>query len=155
MDRKPFFMESIVIEAPKELIFSIVESGDTQREWMKGLIEGRVIYKTSDLIGTEFEEIIDIENRRHVLHGRILAYEKDHILKVSLDEDELEFKLEYDVERLERNKSLLILKCWLIDSFNMKMLVKLYLEKKLEKQLENIKKVSEERYKDMKKELQN
>lgn len=155
MDRKPFFMESIVIEAPKELIFSIVESGDTQREWMKGLIEGRVIYKTSDLIGTEFEEIIDIESRRHVLHGRILAYEKDHILKVSLDEDELEFKLEYDVERLERNKSLLILKCWLIDSFNMKMLVKLYLEKKLEKQLENIKKVSEERYKDMKKELQN
>ncbi|MEG1364872.1 MAG: hypothetical protein RSC71_04850, partial [Cetobacterium sp.] len=61
MEKSPFFMESIVIEAPKELIFSVIEDGEIQNEWMEGFKEGRVISKTNDLVGTEFEEIIEVD----------------------------------------------------------------------------------------------
>ncbi|MEG0840046.1 SRPBCC family protein [Cetobacterium sp.] len=140
-------MESIVIEAPKELIFSVIEDGEIQNEWMEGFKEGRVISKTNDLVGTEFEEIIEVDKRRHVFHGRILAYEKDEKIKVSLDEDDFEIKIEYDVERLEKNKTLLILKCWLLNTLKPKLVVEYYMNSRLEKQLQRIKTTAESKVK--------
>ena len=117
MKEKPNYMESVIIEASKEKVFSIIEDSELQKEWLEGYKEVKILKKTEDLIGTEFEEKVTINNEEHIFHGRILKYEKNHILKIALNGIDKNIKLEYNVERLEKKRSLLIIKIWLEDGF--------------------------------------
>lgn len=153
MDKNPSYMESIVILAPRELVFGIIEDDDFQKEWMEGYKEIKVLLKTEDLIGTEFEEIININNKEHCFQGRLLKYEKNHILKFSLKEKEIDLKVEYEIERLERNKSVLIIKGWIETSLFTRFFLKYILKERLEKQLSKIKELSENEFKKYKGEI--
>ncbi|WP_426710018.1 SRPBCC family protein [Cetobacterium sp. SF1] len=143
MKEKPNYMESIIIEASKEKVFSIIEDSELQKEWLEGYKEVKILKKTEDLIGTEFEEKVTINNEEHIFHGRILKYEKNHILKIALNGIDKNIKLEYNVERLEKKRSLLIIKIWLEDGFIKNIITRKTSLDRINEQLEKIKSISE------------
>ncbi|MGL4307339.1 MAG: SRPBCC family protein [Cetobacterium sp.] len=143
MKEKPNYMESIIIEASKEKVFSIIEDSELQKEWLEGYKEVKILKKTEDLIGTEFEEKVAINNEEHIFHGRILKYEKNHILKIALNGIDKNIKLEYNVERLEKKRSLLIIKIWLEDGFIKNIITRKTSLDRINEQLEKIKSISE------------
>ncbi|MGL6153770.1 MAG: SRPBCC family protein [Cetobacterium sp.] len=143
MKEKPNYMESVIIEASKEKVFSIIEDSELQKEWLEGYKEVKILKKTEDLIGTEFEEKVTINNEEHIFHGRILKYEKNHILKIALNGIDKNIKLEYNVERLEKKRSLLIIKIWLEDGFIKNIITRKTSLDRINEQLEKIKSISE------------
>ena len=143
MKEKPNYMESVIIEASKEKVFSIIEDSELQKEWLEGYKEVKILKKTEDLIGTEFEEKVTINNEEHIFHGRILKYEKNHILKIALNGLDKNIKLEYNVERLEKKRSLLIIKIWLEDGFIKNIITRKTSLDRINEQLEKIKSISE------------
>jgi uncharacterized protein YndB with AHSA1/START domain len=97
MIRNEFVAE---FERPVEDVFAFVDNDDKVKQWIGGLIETTRDSDQEPGVGSRFRQKIKVGNRIMVMDGELLACERNKLLRVKIESDMCEMKVNYHFKAL-------------------------------------------------------
>ncbi|MDX8335550.1 MULTISPECIES: SRPBCC family protein [Cetobacterium] len=141
-EKVPFFVEGVDIDAPKDFVFKFISDYSKHGLWIDGL-EDEKHTDTQDVTGSTFCEKIKMYGFKDEYCGKILSYEEGKLYQVEIGDKWVDFKIEYNFEEVNPNKTHLVLTAWTLKGTSFHKLFNVFNKKILHKQLIKLKEVSE------------
>ena len=141
-EKIPFFVEGIDIEAPKNFVFTLLSDYTKRGLWITGL-ESEQHTDTPEIIGSTFCEKIKMYGVKEDYCGKILNYEEGKLYQIEIGDKWIDFKIEYDFEEVNPNKTHLIITAWTLKGNSLHKLFNIFNKNILSDQLTRLKVVAE------------
>ncbi|WP_297597563.1 SRPBCC family protein [uncultured Cetobacterium sp.] len=148
-EKKPFFVEGIDIDAPKDFVFKFISEYEKHGLWIQGL-KNETHTDVDGVVGSTFTETLKLYGLEEEYCGKVLSYEVGKMYQIEIGDKWVDFKIEYDFDEIAPEKTHLIQTAWTIKGTGLHKLFNFFNRQILHKQMEKLKASAEAEYKKVK-----
>lgn len=145
-EKTPFFIESVEINAPKDFVFGFIDDYTKHKQWIKGL-EDEKYNSVEGQVGSTFTQKIKMYGSEDEYQGKVLEYEAGKLYQIEVGDKWVDFKIEYAVEEISKETTLLTETAWILKGVSFYKLFKIIDRHILHEQLKRLKDIAETEYK--------
>ena len=78
-------VNTIAINAPRQIVFSWLDDKDRAKRWMQGISRSETIRETPERVGTTFRECLEEDGHEIEMEGVVTDFVQDELLSVHLE----------------------------------------------------------------------